>query len=370
MSELDTFNPAALSGMAVIDEASGMSYAPPSVQAGAGQVAVNSFGGFVTAQRVAVKRDLIQVQQRLKVLCAMAGQSYVYSWEVEDRQNRRKQTVEGPTIKLANDLAREFGNCVVDVRVEESGDATIFYARFTDLETGFSMTRPFRQRKKPNIGRYENERALDMAFQIGASKAIRNVVVNALSTFAGFMVEESKKAVLTWLSTGDNKDKAWAFIERVAGEQSIELSRVEAVVGRKTKDWTIKDLARVLMEMRGIDDGMTVADEVYPSAADAKEIERERSAKSAMDKIAGDDTPAEGSAAKDDAKPARRPRTAAAPKEDPKPAPEPKEDPKPAAAREPDPEPDLPPHDADTGEIQEDDGPADDDGDSLFGADS
>ena len=56
------------------------------------------------------------------------------------------------------------------------GDAWIIYARLMDLETGFAMTRPFQQRKGQKAMKTDDARALDIALQIGVSKAIRNVV--------------------------------------------------------------------------------------------------------------------------------------------------------------------------------------------------
>ena len=48
------------------------------------------------------------------------------------------------------------------------------------------MTRPFQQRKGQRGMRTGDDRALDIAFQIGASKAIRNVICNSLQSFADF----------------------------------------------------------------------------------------------------------------------------------------------------------------------------------------
>lgn len=237
----------------------------------------STFGTIITAQRVAVPRNVQRVMENLKVLCAMNGMRYVYSWEVNDRANRRKQMVEGPTIKLANDLVRTYGNCDVDVRAFDLGEHIMFYARFTDLETGFSLTRPFQQRKSQNTGMKDADRQADIVFQIGASKAIRNVVVNALSTFSDFMVEEAKKNLVEWVE--HNRDKAAAFVQKTADKHQVAMIRIEAVIGRKISDWTTRDLARVMMELRAIDEGMAVADEIFPDPKDAAEVMKEKKAK-------------------------------------------------------------------------------------------
>lgn len=310
---------------------------PPAAPPAPGDVAVNIFGSIVTAQRVVVPRSHARIIQQLKALCAMAGDGYVYSWPVKDRRNQRETIVEGPTIKLANDLARTYGNCLVDVRVVEDGNHWTFYARFTDLETGFSYTRPFQQRKAQDTGMRDAERQRDIVFQIGASKAIRNVVVNALSTYVDFMIEESKAGLLRKVQ--ENQDKAHAFIDRVMERHGIAVSRVEAVIGRKRAQWTVRDLARVYTEMRGIADGMTVADEVYPTEEAAREVAAAKAE------------------AKADLKPAK-PAPKAAPKAAPKPAPQP----------EPEPEPE--PEEAPADEPEPAEASDDDDEGGLFGAES
>ena len=50
-----------------------------------------------------------------------------------------------------------------------------------DLETGFTLDRQFRQAKKWTVhGKFDESRKEDIRFQIGQSKAVRNVILNAL----------------------------------------------------------------------------------------------------------------------------------------------------------------------------------------------
>jgi hypothetical protein len=100
----------------------------------------------IGAQAVAVRRDKQKVLEEIKVLAAAAGESWYYRYPVKTRGGGQ-DWVEGASIKLANDLAREYGNCDIDTRVTDLGDSWLIYARFTDFESGFSMTRPFQQRK-------------------------------------------------------------------------------------------------------------------------------------------------------------------------------------------------------------------------------
>jgi hypothetical protein len=237
---------------------------------GGRDVDVSVQGSIITAQRVAKPRNLQKVMHDIGVLAKMNGHRYVYSWEQNDRKNNRKVTISGPTIKLANDLVRVYGNCVVDVHAEPGKDYTMFYARFVDLETGFSLTRAFRQRSGQKLGMGDAEREEDIKFQIGQSKAIRNVVTNALSTLVDYAVEEADSNLLAWVD--NNPQKAAQFVERVTAQNEIDMQRVEAVIGRPQEKWTSRDYARAMTELRGIDEGLVSADDAFPSQEDAKQV--------------------------------------------------------------------------------------------------
>lgn len=251
-------------------------YGTPAV---AGQLYIQTQGREVTARKVSVPRNLGKIMADLKVFCARFGDTYVYSWEVNDRKNQRKTTVEGGTIKLANDLVMLYGNCATDCDVQETATHWVFKAFFIDYEKGVTTSRLFQQRKGQETGMRDRDRQSDIVFQIGQSKALRNVVLNALSSFSNYAIEESKRALIDTLGDETNRNKAWGFIERVMTEHKIAMIRVEAVVGRKETDWTVRDLARVYQEMRGIHEGLTVADEVYPTEEDAKVVQADKEAK-------------------------------------------------------------------------------------------
>lgn len=106
----------------------------------------------------------------------MAGECFYYGW------GAGKDRIEGASIGLAMAAARCFGNAAVDVLpIQETPESWVVSSVFVDLETGFTLTRPFRQSKKSVVaGKHNEERKDDIRFQIGASKSARNVVLNAL----------------------------------------------------------------------------------------------------------------------------------------------------------------------------------------------
>lgn len=315
-----------------IDEIEGPGYPPPAVVQ---PVVVQMTSREFTAKKVAVQRNLKKVIADLNTLCAQWGETYVWSWEVWDNRLQRKVPIEGPTIKLANDLVGLWGNCSIECEVNETPTHWIFKAWFMDAERGTAVSRLFQQRKGQNVGnKMDADRATDMVFQIGQSKAIRNVVVNALPSLSAHALEECKKRILDIFSDPKNRDKAIAFIDRVMNEHSISVNRVEATVGRTRKDWTVRDLAKVYTEMRGIFEGMSVASEVYPNEQAANDIK----AKAEADAKARGAAPAPaqagaGTGAKPadlDPKPAQGGAPAPTPAAEPAKPAEPKPDPAPA----------------------------------------
>ena len=217
----------------------------------------------IGAQPVAVYRDEAKILQKLSALAAAAGADWFYRFPVRTKDGGQ-DWIEGPSIKLANDVARIFGNNANEVREIDVGDAWIFYARFTDIETGFSMERAYRQRKSQSSMKTKDaDRQLDIAYQIGQSKAIRNCIVNALQIYADYAFEQARSSLVEKIG----KDlEAWRdrTLEGLA-RMPIDLNRVERAIGRAAKDWLAPDIARLVAMMRAIADGMATIDDTFPA---------------------------------------------------------------------------------------------------------
>lgn len=222
------------------------------------------------AQPVAIKRDDGDILKKLKAMAAAAGDDWFYRFpvkaKVKDEATGQDKWVtdyiEGPSIKCANNVSRLYGNCDIDTRVFDMGDSYMFYARFMDLETGYSLTRPFRQRKGQKVMKTDAGRQEDIVFQIGASKAIRNVVNNALEFFTNYAANEAKNSIIE--KVGKNlpayRDKVLARL----ADLKVDIKRVEIVRGRAAKDWLAADVARTIAEIQAINDGMANVDDTYP----------------------------------------------------------------------------------------------------------
>ena len=209
-----------------------------------------------------LKRNEAVIKTKLTQLAAWAGSDWFYRFPVRKAEGGQ-DWIEGPSIKLANNVARVFGNNVTEIRELDTGDAWVFYARFTDIETGFSMERAFRQRKgQATLKTKDPQRALDQVYQIGQSKAIRNVIVNALGIYCDYAYKEARNSLVEEIGkdlNGWRQRTLQGFVQ-----MGLAIERVERVIGRASKDWLAQDVSQVVAMARSIKDGMATVDETFP----------------------------------------------------------------------------------------------------------
>ncbi|MEW5876070.1 MAG: hypothetical protein AB1752_12930 [Candidatus Zixiibacteriota bacterium] len=207
---------------------------------------------------------------------AKAGESIFYAW------GEGKDKIEGPSVECARIAVRNWGNCAVPAKpVVETPTAYIFTASFVDLERGYTMDREFRQSKKWVVyGRMDNERKDDVRFQIGASKAFRNVVLNALPRWLiDHMIDRAKEGVREKIQAFINKDgivKAREMTMRALKKYGVTEERVAGKFGKKTHEWEIEDLVLLKGTISAIESGQESPEVIFPDP-DAKKDEAESS---------------------------------------------------------------------------------------------
>ena len=262
-----------------LDDDDGIISAPIAIAKGA--LLTEARDGVITARRVSLPRDEEDILRKLSIRAKAFAHRYVYSWAVKDKKGGTKR-VRGPSIDLALTVAKLYGNCDIRVFEEDHGDHWTFHARFVDVETGFQLTRPFHQRKDQNLGMADIGRATDIVYQIGVSKALRNVIVGSLREFVDYAMEEADGRILEW-ATADPA-RAIAFVRKTIDEENLSLNRIESTVGRTISKWLASDIARVCVELKSIQENMASADDLYP-------LKKSRSANDNPLAAANDDQP-------------------------------------------------------------------------------
>lgn len=216
---------------------------------------------YSTAVQVIKSRDLNKIEAMCINEAARAGDSFYYSW------SQGGSIIEGLTVGAALMMVRNWGNCAVDTRVQETPNGYVFYGAFIDLETGFNLVRPFKMSKqspKNKQGKeiYSGERGKDIIFQIGASKAIRNVVTNAVPKWLSEKVLETAKKNVVGQVEKMGKVAALDKITKKAEALSIPFDRIEANYGKKDS-WDTGKIVAVMGAIRSVEDGIESIETVF-----------------------------------------------------------------------------------------------------------
>lgn len=222
-------------------------------------------GSYATAIAVQRPRDLRIVEQSALAEAALLGSEAYYGW------GTGKDRVEGPSVELANVLARCWGNCAIELQpVQEARDSWIFTAAFVDLETGFTLMRQFRQAKDWTVyGKFDDARKEDIRFQIGQSKAVRNVILNALPAWLVRRAMDKARGGVREEVEGLIAKHGLEAIQRKAVERlaslGVEEARVLSTMGRKAvAALTVEDLVLLRGNITAIERGADTTESLFP----------------------------------------------------------------------------------------------------------
>lgn len=220
---------------------------------------------FATAVSVQKARNLPEVKRKLLEEARLMGEDAYYGW------GAGKNAIEGPSIDLAVAAARCWGNCATDMLpVQDLPDCWIFTAAFIDLETGYTRTRQFRQSKGWAVhGKMDAERKEDIRFQIGQSKAERNVILKALPSW---LINAALKAAKEGVRDELNKlirDKGFA---KVADRLFLALGKCgvkeEAILAKcgvaERKGLTVDHLIILRGDLNALQSGQERVEVLFP----------------------------------------------------------------------------------------------------------
>lgn len=215
---------------------------------------------YSTAIAVQKPRDLDAVVRAVHREATYAGASFFYAW------GEGKDHIEGPSVECALAVARNWGNCAVESDVREEDDSFVFTAHFVDLESGFTLSRSFRQSKESTVaGRMDEERKMDVRFQVGQSKAIRNVVLNAMPAWlVDGAVEEAKKADMDDIHREGIETSRLRAVVSLA-KMGVDEDRILKKLGRRTRnDITEADVQSLRSAYRSLMLGTASARDLFP----------------------------------------------------------------------------------------------------------
>lgn len=306
---------------------------------------------YQTALVVQVPRDIEQVEAAIIKEAALMGEDFIYAWEVNDKESKTgKSRIEGLSIDGAMVMFRNWMNCTLPThKIDETPTHFEFEATFIDLEMGISITRGFRQRKGQRSGRMDSERAEDIAYQIGWSKAQRNAIDKSMpSWLTNKAIQAAKDQAIKRYA--NDMPKARADVKTYANGLGITDAELEAKVGTKIDDWVPTDIVYIRSVFRSISKKESTiglefrAKPDAPTAADSAPAPTPEAPGKATDdfpELKPEPAPAPAATAAPAPEQAAPPTPETAPNPQPAPAPEskPAETPKPKAEPKPDFEP-------------------------------
>lgn len=226
---------------------------------------------FFTAIQVQVPRNKHDVIARVEDEMSLAPDRMLYEWEVKNKHNPDKPSVvSGPSVKMSNSIVAEYGNCIQRAKlVSETNTHWLIDGEFVDLERGVMTVRQFRQRKDQGSksAKYDDERALDIAFQIGQSKAMRNAVMNGIPQS---IVERAIKTVRKALAQeaiqeAGGVDKAKVAMVSALARYGVTQKMIETRLKKPIAEWTEANIADMRIVFTSLRDGDITVDKAFPS---------------------------------------------------------------------------------------------------------
>lgn len=215
---------------------------------------------FQTAVRVQVPRNLEPIKKSALQEFAMGGEEMFYAWDIGGKNPKH---IEDISIGGALVLHRLWGNCAYDVNLEQdSRKAWLLKAIWVDLESGASFPRLYLKTKTAAVGKYTDQRAMDMQFGDGQSRAIRNAILAGIPRWLQKQCLESAKAGLAH-SVSEDRNAGAKVVEAFQEQFGIGKEQLEAHVDRKFDHWTPDHIAILVALGKAIKDGQTSVDEVF-----------------------------------------------------------------------------------------------------------
>jgi hypothetical protein len=225
-------------------------------------------GAILVAQRC--PRDVTTAVNAMRQSC---GQTYLAERAFYDVP-RSGSSVTGPTVHLARDLARTWGNVqygVSELRRDDVHGQSEMLAFAWDVQTNTRVETKFvvphvRDRSAKSGGPVRLT-SMDDIYQSNANAGARRVRECIFSILPPWFVEEAKATCQKTLEHGGGKPIEQRVADAVRlfeDEFDITVDQLEQRVGRLTSKWTPRDVASLSVTYQSLKRGEIQKDEAFP----------------------------------------------------------------------------------------------------------
>jgi hypothetical protein len=182
-------------------------------------------------------------------------------------------SVSGPSVHLARELARCFGNIdygIRELRRDEIGHYSEMQAWAWDVERNTRSTLNFvvpHKRDKRGVAGGEVLTDLRDVYENNANMGARRLREAIFSVLPTWFAEEAKALCTATLEGGEGEKplpQRIADAVRVFDGLGIKADRLEAKIGSPQTSWTAQDLAGLRVSLASIKQGTVSADDEFP----------------------------------------------------------------------------------------------------------
>lgn len=209
-------------------------------------------------------RDENEAYKRIMRSCARIGLAEV----AEYTYPRGDKKVSGPSIRLAESIAQNWGNIDFGIiELENSRGQSEIMAFAWDLETNTRVTKVFtvKHKRDTKAGSYVLTDSRDI-YEATANFGARRVRACILSIIPGDVIEAAVKECRKTIK-GDNKtpieDRIKIMLNTFEKEHRISTEQLEKYIGCKVKSFTENDLIKLRGVHQSISDGMSTPKDYF-----------------------------------------------------------------------------------------------------------
>jgi hypothetical protein len=238
-------------------------------------------------------RNVAAAQAAIRQSCENAkfAQRAFYSYP------RGGSTVTGPSIQMARELARCWGNIqhgINELRRDDVAGESEMLAWAWDVETNTRSSQTFIVPHARDAGR-KRQKLTDLRdiYENNANNGARRLREAIFSVLPSWLVDDAKEVAHKTLEAGDGRSLDSRVSEAVAAfaQAGITAERLERKVGRKRAQWTAQDIASLEVVYRSLSRRETTVDEEFPqervTAADVVDADAAAAEQAAADAETG-----------------------------------------------------------------------------------
>ncbi|MBZ9536831.1 hypothetical protein KGR20_21970 [Cytobacillus oceanisediminis] len=223
-------------------------------------------------------RNVFDAEQRILDNCkrpALAEQA-VYSYP------RGGSKVEGPSIRLAEVLAQNWGNLSFGVKeLEQRNGESVAMAYAWDLETNVRQekifTVPHSRKAGGKIKKLDDPRDI---YELVANQGARRVRACVLSIIPGDIVDkavEECNRTLTGQNKSPLKDRIGNALKAFKDNHRVTQQMIEARFGYNVDSFSERDYLDLIKIFNSLKDGMSKVDDWFSKGQETKKAEKEKS---------------------------------------------------------------------------------------------